>query len=102
MTDFRIVDLKKEDFDFILEAVKLRPLALKLEDATNNLLEKLILQSMPEGEDKEKRIHEKKMEEILREAKLRKEEENSILIASKIILLKQYFEKNGYLGSYSL
>lgn len=98
MTDFRIVDLKKEDFDFILEAVRLRPLALKLEDATDNLLEKLILQSIPEGKNKERRIHEKKIEEIAREAKLRKEEENSILISAKIILLKQYFEENGYLG----
>lgn len=98
MTDFRIVDLKREDFDYILEAVKLRPSALKLEDATSNLLEKLILQSIPEGENKEKRIYEKKIEEIAREAKLRKEEENSVLIASKIILLKMYFEENGYLG----
>lgn len=98
MTDFRIVDLKKEDFDYILEAVKLRPLALKLEDTTNNIIDKLILQSIPEGEDKEKRIRENKIEEIAREAKLRKEEENSILIASKIIHLKMYFEENGYLG----
>lgn len=98
MTDFRIVDLKKEDFDFILEAVRLRPSALKLEDATSNLLEKLILESIPEGENRERRIHEKKIEEIAREAKHRKVEENSTLIAAKIILLKQYFEENGYLG----
>lgn len=98
MTDFRIIDLKKEDFDFILEAVRLRPSALKLEDATNNLLEKLVLQSIPEGENKERRIHEKKIEETARKVELHKEEENSILIAAKIILLKQYFEENGYLG----
>lgn len=98
MTDFRIIDLKKEDFDFILEAVRLIPLALKLEDATDSLLEKLMLQSMPEGENKERRIHEKKIEETARKVEIRKKEENSILISAKIILLKQYFEENGYLG----
>ena len=98
MTDFRIIDLKREDFDFILSAIKLRPSALKLQISTDNLLEKLIIQSIPEGESKERRIHEKKIEEKAREAELRKEEENSILIAAKIVLLKQYFEEHGYLG----
>ena len=98
MTDFRIIDLKKEDFDFILNAVRLRPSALRLKNSTDNLLEKLIIQSIPEGESKERRVHEKKIEEKAREVELRKEEENSILIAAKIILLKQYFEENGYLG----
>lgn len=98
MADFRIIDLKREDFDFILDAVRLKPSALKLKNTTDNLLEKLVLQSMPEGENKERKIHEKKIEEKAREVELRKEEENSILIAAKIILLKQYFEENGYLG----
>ena len=98
MTDFRIIDLKREDFDFILKAIRLRPSALKLKNTTDNLLEKLIIQSIPEGESKERKIHEQKIEEKAREVELRKEEENSILIAAKIILLKQYFEENGYLG----
>lgn len=98
MTDFRIIDLKREDFDFILNAIRLRPSALKLKNTTDNLLEKLIIQSIPEGENKERKIHEQKIEEKAREVELRKEEESSILVAAKIILLKQYFEENGYLG----
>jgi len=98
MTDFRIIDLKREDFDFILSAVKLRPSALKLQIATDSLLDKLVIRSLPEGDDKERRLYEKKIKDTEKEAELRKEEENSILVASKIILLKQYFEEHGYLG----
>ncbi len=98
MTDFRIIDLKREDFDFILNAIRLRPSALKLKNTTDNLLEKLIIQSIPEGENKERKIHEQKIEEKAREVELRKEEESSILIAAKIVQLKQYFEEHGYLG----
>jgi len=98
MTDFRIIDLKREDFDFILNAVKLRPSALKLQISTDSLLEKLVIRSLPEGDNKERRLYEKKIKDTEKEAELRKEEENSILVASKIILLKQYFEEHGYLG----
>lgn len=98
MTDFRIIDLTREDFDFILDAVKLRPSALKLTNTTDSLLEKLVIQSLPEGDNKERRLYEKKIKDTEREAELRKEEENSTLIAAKVILLKQYFEENGYLG----
>lgn len=98
MTDLRIIDLTREDFDFIINAVKLRPSALQLTNTTDSLLEKLIIQSMPEGDNKEKKLYEKKIKDTEREVELRKEEENSTLIAAKIILLKQYFEKHGYLG----
>lgn len=98
MTDFRIIDLKREDFDFILNAVKLRPSALKLQISTDSLLEKLIIRSLPEGDNKERRLYEKKIKDAEREVELREEEENSTLIAAKIIHLKQYFEENGYLG----
>ena len=97
MKDLRIIDLTREDFKTLFESIEIVPLAKELQQQTDRLLQKLMLEGANE-EQKKEIIEFQKREEEEHKKELKELKVKSILVSSKLILLERYFEENGFFG----